>query len=137
MACSERRVYQVYKPADTRGWEKNDAVEFLTDTLAESATYALTLGLRISDAYPFRNLHMVIDQTVTPSGQHITDTVTCHVADRQGLMLAGGVALYQYDLPVRKRFYLAGNQVRFRVRHNMKREILPGISDIGITLRKE
>lgn len=136
-ACDKKLVFAAYQQADARGWEKNDAFDFQTDTLKESATYAMTLGLRVNDKYPFQNLHVVIDQTAMPSRQMVTDTVTCHVADRRGRPLGHGVALYQFDIPVRKRFYLAHSTVRFRVRHNMKREILPGVADIGITLRKE
>ena len=52
-------------------------------------------------------------------------------------MLGHGVALYQFDLPLRKHFYLHGDSIHVRVRHNMKREILPGINDVGIQLRKD
>ena len=136
-ACDDSITYNKYRHADTEGWEKNKALEFGIDSLKESGTYALTLKLRISDNYPFRNLHIVVDQTVFPSGQTINDTITCHVTDRRGNMLGHGVALYQFDLPLRKHFYLHGDSIHVRVRHNMKREILPGTNDVGIQLRKD
>lgn len=135
-ACDKTKVYNQYVNAPIKGWEKNEAVILDIDPLDEGGTYSLLLGMRISEEYPFRNLHMVVEQTIYPSGKTLSDTITCHVVDKHGNMLGHGVSLYQYDLPIRKRFYLHGDSIHIRVRHNMKREILPGISDVGITLRK-
>lgn len=135
-ACDTDIVYSQYVHAAIGGWEKNDALVFEVDTLKVGGTHSMVLGMRISDAYPFRNLHMVVEQTIYPSHQVITDTVTCNVVDRRGTMLGHGVSLYQYDLPIRKRTYNNGDSLHIKVRHNMKREILPGIADVGITLKR-
>ncbi|MGM9713147.1 MAG: gliding motility lipoprotein GldH [Prevotella sp.] len=136
-ACDERRVYDHYEHADPGGWEKNETLEFGIDSLKDSGTYSMLISLRLSDRYPFKNLHIVVDQTVYPSRTAIHDTVTCHVTDDRGMTLGAGISLYQYTLPVRKRFYMHGDSIHVRVRHNMKREILPGIADVGIQLKAE
>lgn len=136
-ACKKDVIYSRYTHAAIGGWEKNEPLVFEVDSLKAGGVYSLTLGLRISDGYPFRNLHMVVEQTIFPGNQLITDTVTCYVSDRQGTMLGNGVSLYQYDLPVRKRQYMAGDSIHVKVRHNMKREILPGIADVGITIKPD
>lgn len=123
--------------ADSKGWEKNEALEFTVDSLTESGNYAMTLALRVNDSYPFQNLHIVVDQTIYPSRQTVNDTITCYVTNRRGIMRGYGVSLYQYELPLRKRFYMHGDSIQIRVRHNMKREILPGIADVGIVMKKD
>ena len=135
-ACETDVVYSTYTHAAIVGWEKNEPLTFEVDSMSAGGTYAMTLGLRISDAYPFRNLHMVVEQTIFPEKRVLTDTVTCNVVDRNGTMLGHGVSLYQYNLPIRKRSYQAGDSIFVKVRHNMKREILPGIADVGITLKQ-
>lgn len=135
-SCETEVVYSQYAHAAIGGWEKNEPLLFDVDSIEGGGTYSMTLGMRISDAYPFRNLHMVVEQTIYPAKQVITDTVTCNVVDRRGTMLGHGVSLYQYDLPIRKRTYHDGDSLHIKVRHNMKREILPGIADVGITIKR-
>lgn len=129
-------VYDQYVHADREGWEKNEPIVFGIDTLKETSLYSLTVGMRISDEYPFQNLQIVIDQTVFPSKKTISDVVNCKITGRNGMMLGHGISLYQYDIPVRKRFYMHGDSISVKIRHNMKREILPGIVDVGITMKK-
>lgn len=135
-ACETDVVFSQYKHTAPGGWEKNEALIFEVDSMPSSGTYAMIMGLRISDSYPFRNLHMVVEQTILPSHQMVKDTLTCWVSDKRGTMLGHGVSFYQYDLPVRRLSYNKGDSISIRVRHNMKREILPGITDIGITLKQ-
>lgn len=134
-SCDKDMVYSQYMHAAIGGWEKNEALTFEVDSIQQNGTYSVILGLRISDKYPFQNLHMVVEQTIYPSQKVVTDVVTCKVCDKRGTMLGRGVSFYQYDLPVRRLSYAQGDSVSIRVRHNMKREILPGITDVGITLK--
>lgn len=135
--CKDGWVFSHYDHATTVGWEKNDAISFDIPPLEESGTYAMTLGLRLTDEFPFRNLHLVVQQTAYPSKRKHTDLVVCKVVDTQGSMLGNGVSLYQYTLPVRKDFFKHGDSIHVEVKHNMKREILPGIADVGIILKKD
>ena len=136
-ACDNRKVYDSYGHTTVTGWEKNDKLDFMVPPLSETGDYLLTLAIRLSDAYPFRNLHMVVRQTVYPSQQVITDTVSCVVVDRQGSMVGPGVMYYQYTMPLRRHKYNAGDSLHISVSHNMKREILPGIADVGVILRRK
>lgn len=135
-ACESGMVYDEYQQADVEGWEKNDQLVYDIHSLKESGTYSLALGLRLTTKYPFSNLHMIVEQTQMPANQTTVDTVTCYVVDKRGFTLGQGVSLFQYELPVRQKFYLHGDSLHVVVKHNMKREILPGISDVGIILKK-
>ena len=136
-ACNYyNKVYDKYVHADARGWEKNEPITFGIDSLDEGGQFAMVLGLRIGDNYPFQNLQIVVDQTIYPSQQTLHDVIECQVTDRNGIMLGQGVSIHQHTLPVRRYHYQKGDSITVRVRHNMKREILPGIMDVGIMLKK-
>jgi len=136
-ACGDNRVYDHYEHATVGGWEKNDALAFDLPALEESGRYTLSLGIRTNDAYPFQNLSLVVEQTSFPSKKTAVDVVNCDIANHNGRMLGNGITLYQYSIPIRKKFHMRGDSLHITVRHNMKREILPGIVDIGIKMDRE
>lgn len=135
-SCDNSTIYNKYIHADTRGWGKNEVMEYTIDSIAQTGTYNMTLGLRINNTYPFQNLNMLISQTIYPANITHTDTITCRVTDKQGKMHGYGVTLYQYALPAATTKYAKGDSIKVRVIHNMKREVLPGIVDIGIKIAK-
>lgn len=136
-SCRDDVVFYHYEATDVEGWEKNDVVVFEVPRFEESHTYSLSVGLRLSNAYPFRNLNVVVEQTTYPSRHTTIDTLSCNVADKHGFVLGKGISLYQYHLPARKCFYVHDDSLCIKIKHNMKREILPGISDVGIYIKKE
>ena len=57
------------------------------------------------------------------------------IIDSKGNVEGKGVSYYQYDFPLSTLRLEKGDSLALVVRHAMKREILPGISDVGIMLR--
>lgn len=136
-ACNDSLVFSEYGHVPVTGWEKSDAIDFDVAPLSKDATLNMSLALRVMPAYPFQNLHLVVQQTVLPAGTQTMDTLTCRITDARGNMLGEGVTYYQYETMVRKQHYNHGDSLRISVHHDMKREILPGITDVGITLTEE
>ncbi len=136
-ACSQDTVYSHYEHTSQTGWEKNDEVIFTTEPLAQGGTYLEELGLRINADYPFTQLTLIVQQTFSPSGKVKNDTLDCMLTDQKGNSLGSGISHYQYTFPLSTLSLNKGESVHIRVRHDMKREILLGISDIGIRLTKE
>ena len=56
------------------------------------------------------------------------------LADDKGNMLGQGISYYQYNFILVDRDLSKGDSLHVTVRHIMKREILPGISDIGFRM---
>ena len=135
-ACSESTVYDTFQHVDNMGWEKNDILTYSIPEIPSEGEYALSLSLRIGNEYPFQNLQMIVSQEIFPSILTTTDVVTFTITDKLGKKAGDGVTLYQYSLPVRTTHYSTHDSISVRVRHDMKREILPGIMDVGITLKK-
>ena len=135
-SCHLRTVYYQYHSTPVQGWEKNDTLLFDVPPMAEAGNYHSILGLRISKAFPFTDLYLVVEQTVLPSMTSICDTVKCNIANEDGRLKTHGVSYYQYQFPITDIKLMKGDSIHISVRHCMKRDILPGVSDIGIRIRR-
>ena len=135
-ACDSNTVYDHYEQTPVGGWEKNDTLVFLTDPIAQGGRYKEEIGLRIKGDYPFMGLNLVVEQTILPSREKHTSTLSCQLIDEHGNAKGRGVSHYQYLFHLTTLDMKRGERLRVAIRHGMKREILPGISDIGIRLEK-
>ncbi len=135
-ACGMRTVYYHYEHTELAGWEKLDTLVFNVPKAQETSDYGMSLGLRVTGQYPFQRLTLIVERTVYPSHKSVADTISCRLVTRDGRMLGHGVNAYQYTFPVADFSVQEGDSLHITVRHDMKREILPGISDVGIKLTK-
>ena len=118
------------------GWESKDTLTFSIDSLTMEDTYVLSLGIRTAVNYPFQSLWVVVKQSWnTPLRQRI-DTVACVTHDTHGNALGKGVARSQQLMAVDTLQLPIGARGTISIRHIMRRDLLPGISDVGIELRK-
>ena len=115
------------------GWEKNDTLTFSVK-VKERAVVKRDVELRISGEYPFQRLNLIIDQTTYPTGISRRDTLNCDLIDPQGNIRGRGLSLYQYRFHMTDISLNEGDSLCVSIRHNMKRETLPGIADIGLRL---
>ena len=99
--------------------------------------------MRVHGSFPFKSITIVVEQTVFPSKKSgkievDRDTVNMRLTDNDGTMTGNGSNLYQYDMELGLNPNLkAGDSIHYAVRHIMKRSILPGVSDLGLTLRRK
>lgn len=133
-ACSTDTVYDSYAHTSVSGWEKNDTLTFNIKPLAFAGTYSQYVGLRMTTAFPFTSISLIVEQQILPKGKLITDTIKCPITDIRGNFLGDGVSSYQYEFPLREVSLHRGDSLHVSIRHNMKREILPGVSDIGLKM---
>ncbi len=136
-ACSRRMVYDKYVNTPLAGWEKNDTISFAIPPVDSTTLYDTRIGLRITDAYPFTAITMIVEQRLLPGNKVFVDTVNCKLTDRRGNPSGNGLSYHQYVFPVRSMQLQHGDSIYVRIRHDMKREILPGISDVGMLLHRE
>ena len=136
-ACNRKLVYDRYASTPISGWEKNDTLSFDIRPVSGTDTYYMWLGLRTSEAYPFTAVTLIVEQHIYPKDTIVNDTVKCQITDRHGNASGSGVNFHQYRFPVNSLQLQDGDSIHIRVRHDMKREILPGISDVGISLLRK
>lgn len=133
--CGQRPAECGYLPVSADGWGLTDTLTFRTDTLP-AGRYSLTLGLRTSAAvpYPYRSLTLRLQQTWKRTGTVRCDTVVCPLTTAAGDLSGKGLTFFQHEFPAgtfRLQKPAAG---RLSVSHIMRREILPGITDVGFRI---
>lgn len=133
-SCDSKKVYDQYSHTPIAGWEKNDTLLFNVPKLSQSGTYSSDLMLRINASYPFMSLTLIVEQKVFPARTARTDTLKCDLIDKNGNTNGQGVSYFQYNFHVSDMVLQQGDSLQISVRHDMKREILPGVSDIGMKL---
>ena len=132
-SCDRNTIYYHYEHAPIAGWEKNDSLSFDIPPVS-AGLYREELGLRIDSDYPFMGLSLVIKQTILPSGYEHSDTVNYNLFDRRGNTKGPGVSFYQFQFHFNTLQLRQGDSLHISVKHNMKREIMPGITDVGIRI---
>lgn len=137
LSCTDGVNFDEYQHTSISGWEKNDTLTFMTSHFTETGIYAINLGLRVNGTFPFTDLRLIVEQKLMKERKISTDTIDCALTDKRGNFIGQGVSFYQYSFPINKIDVKEGDSIRIRVRHDMKREILPGISDIGIKITHE
>lgn len=136
-ACQRMPVYSRYAPVAVTAWEKAEALTFDVAPITADGTYAQHIGLRTTSDYPFTGLSLVIEQQVGRLGKSVTDTLACPLTNPEGAPLGKGIGHYQYLFPLRQHHLAKGDTLHVRIRHNMKRETLPGITDVGVVLFRQ
>ena len=135
-SCDESLSYSHYEHAPLTGWEKNDTLIFCTRPVAKTGRYHIEVGLRTTNDYPFTSVSLNIEQYISSQAVKVNYKPQLILMEKNGKIRGQGVSLYQYTMPVADIKLQQGDSVRFCIRHDMKREILPGIADVGITLTR-
>ena len=134
VSCATDTVYYSYAHTPVSGWEKNDTLTFNIPGMAAPGTYSQQVGLRMTSAFPFTSISLIVEQRIMPRGKVLTDTIKCPITDIRGNFLGDGISSFQYMFPLREVTLNKKDSIHVSIRHNMKREILPGVSDIGLKM---
>ena len=134
VSCATDTVYYSYAHTPVAGWEKNDTLTFNIPGMAAPGTYSQQVGLRMTSALPLTSISLIVEQRIMPRGKVLTDTIKCPITDIRGNFLGDGISSFQYMFPLREVTLNKKDSIHVSIRHNMKREILPGVSDIGLKM---
>lgn len=134
MTSCEKVTYYHFNHTAVSGWEKNDTLIYDIPPLSEPGTYREYISLRIGEAYPFKSVFLIIEQKIFPGKRMICDTISYNLVNEKGERNGYGISHYQYNYLLREKDFRRGDSLHITIRHDMKREILPGISDIGFKL---
>lgn len=132
VGCGMKTIYFHYNHTQIQGWEKNDTLTYDISPVTHQGVYATTIGLRINGSYPFTSIALIVEKTILPRHEVKTDTIRCLFTDKNGNSHRQGTSYFQYTTPAGYLHLLENDSVHITIRHCMKRDILPGISDVGI-----
>ena len=136
-SCLRQTVYYHYEHTPITGWEKNDVLEYSVAPMTDDCTLREEVMMRANRLYPFQTLTVVLEQEVLPRGLVRRDTLNISIFDKQGIEKGRGTSLYSFMNHLTDLQLARGDSLHILLHHNMKREILPGIADVGIMLRKQ
>lgn len=158
-SCLRNKVYDHYEPVAVSGWEKNDTLTYAIPRQGEAGIYSTNLGLRINQEYPFTDLTLIVEQKVihnkkvevkqhnfihplverfVPCGSdYYCDTLKLRLVDDNGRVRGKGISEYQYRFHIGDLELQQYDSIYVSVRHAMKREILPGLTDVGYSMKRE
>ena len=135
-ACNDKTVYHYYEQTPASGWEKNDLLSFTIPSIQETGNYTEEVGMRINGSFPFLSLSLIVEQTKLNTGEKQCDTLVCELINKRGYPQGKGVSQYQYLFPLKTLQLNKGDSLHIEIHHDMKREIVPGITDVGFKLSK-
>lgn len=136
-SCDVSTTYDHYQHTPVAGWEKTDTLFFNVPKVHRAGMYNEYVGVRINRLYPFTALTLIVDQHILPSNRVEVDTISCKFDARDGLQMANGVGYFQYRFLLKKVQLEHNDSVVVTIRHDMKREILPGIANIGFKVSRD
>lgn len=134
-ACNEKTVYHSYQSTPSDGWKKSDTLFFNVPVKDSLTILRLSVGIRNSCDYPYRNLSVLIHYNLKDSTVWETDTLNFILADQEGKWTGTGWGtLYQSESPLKDYYIKHPGNYTFKVVHEMRDEQLIGISDVGLKL---
>jgi gliding motility-associated lipoprotein GldH len=141
VACSCGRKKNVlcfeYHAVPIDGWEQHYAQTYRVDTVSVDGDYDVSVGVRATNFYPFQSLWLLVRQQMADPDTVIVDTVVCTLSDKQGNEQGKGLSLYQHLFHVDDVHLTRGQSATITVSHIMRRSILPGISDVGVLVKRK
>ena len=145
-ACVGGKVFDEYEQIPVEGWDKNDTLTFSVPAVAADGVYDIGLGLRTTGDYPFMSLTLLFEANIIAKNaenisygtapERLSRTLSCPLVSSRGRSQGQGVSLYQYNFHVATISLREGDSLQVNIRHNMKREMLPGLSDLGLSITR-
>ena len=136
-SCNRHTIYSHYESVDINGWERSDTLSFCVNNTSDSI-FSEQLGLRINGNFPFTSLSLVVEQRLLHDSHIIkSDTLNLTLTNEDGLFLGKGLNIFHYDVDLGTIVLPKADTLQVSVYHNMRRELLPGVASIGITVEKE
>lgn len=132
--CQQQVAYHQFAHIPSAGWDKTDTLHFDISPVATDGDYSLDAQLRTNKFYPFLQLTMEVNETVHPSQEHHHDVIVCQLIDKEGALEGDGISYFQYQFHVRDFTLRQGDSIHISLTHNMKRELMPGVTDVGLRL---
>lgn len=134
-ACNRNTIYSHFEHTDIDGWAKNDTLLYNIGYIYTGGVYDCNIGIRISNDYPFKSLTLIVRHTIWPSQENREDTICCKFIDDNGNISDKGLSLYQHKSELPAIRLNANDSITFSIRHYMRQEVIPGISDVGIEMK--
>lgn len=135
-SCIHKDNFSFNEQLPDTGWSRFYKAVFSAEIADSTMAYDISVSLRNSYEYPFRNIFLFIS-TTSPSGQSLRDTVEFQLADERGVWYGKGLGdLHNITLPYRTNvLFPSTGEYKFTIEQGMRKDNLKGIVDVGIIIK--
>ena len=129
-SCSDDTVYFSYQTVDDEQWEKSDNLYFDIVPKRHSGKCSGFVVLRMNDKYPFRNLSLNVETSgrgIPCRHKRVDFDVTRNYR---------GIRHNDFIMPLDTFSVSEGDTLHIRIAHDMKKQVLRGITNVGVKLEK-
>lgn len=136
-ACDKQTVYHAFRSVPQEGWKRQDTLFFDVAVPDSQTYYKLTVEIRNRNTYPYQNINLSVGYEDPESKRVQVDTLKAVLASKEGIWKGDGWGgLYQSAFSAGSiKIGKPGNYL-FKIAYTLPDEILPGINDVGIKLRR-
>jgi len=135
-SCNNNIVFSEFQPVQNKKWDKQTEFVFQFEMKDVSIPYNISLQLRNSRLYPYRNLGIILEESDF-SGISILDTIECMLTDSLGKWTGNGITLFQNQFLLKENYHFPDTGAyTMSIRHAMLDDRLTGIEDIGLLIEK-
>ncbi len=137
-ACSKGLIYENYLKIEGNGWKYIEPITFEVDVEDISKAYDIYVNVRHTNDYPYSNLWLMM-YTYPPEGDEITQQrMELKLAQPDGKWLGNGLGTnITHEIKVREKFvFPAKGTYAFTIQHDMREQVVPAISHVGIRIEK-
>ena len=138
ISCDRTVVYESHQSLAASGWPAEEALFFSATLSDTSSLHNMYIDVRNTTDYNFSNLYLFLDIEF-PDGTQLRDTLECTLAEKDGEWTGKGFGkirsnrfLFRTDV-----WFPVAGDYSFRMEQAMRREVLEGISDIGIRIERK
>ena len=136
VSCDRKYAAYSYCPTSVSGWNTQDTLRIDIDTIQESGSYSIAIGVRSTRFFPYQILWLQAELELESPRMAFRDTIDCRIADDKGNFLGKGLSLHENVYFLKTVVLHEGQYGRMKLRHIMRRDPLPGISDVGVIIKK-
>ncbi len=137
--CSDpKRVMDESISIANHNWIYGNKIKFDVDIQDTQAAYNLYLNVRVTSAYRYSNMFVLVYQSQGPTKKATTTRYELKLASPTGEWLGkGSGSMYSYQIPFKQqyRFPVAG-KYHFEIEQNMRDNPLRSVSDVGLRVEK-
>lgn len=136
-ACTDSDVvYHNFETTPKEGWGKTDTLTMQTEEIQEAGRYGIEMCVRITEAYPYQTLTLMVEETILPRNTKAIYPITLQIATQEGKRNKEGLAYSEFINKLNIPYVRKGEKIRFNIYHKMRRMALPGVTDVGMKVVK-
>jgi len=129
-------LFHEYTAIHNEEWYYDDSLHFEIDSVVTGGNLTTILEFRTSAKYPYRNISIVMEQSLRNGNKHTQKTIAYEIIDSKGRKNGEGITYMTHQIPFCTMNVNTGDTIDINIKHNMQDNMLPGITDVGVLIEK-